>query len=113
MLFDEDFARKKLFGLTIEDDARIENDREQDALIRHEANEKAKLDGFRNAWERYQVYDFGREKAEYDRLNEAADLEILYHEQSTSEAAPEVLEEIDQKLIALYPEAPGESLPDG
>lgn len=112
MLSEEDVARKKTFALITEANARIENLRLQDILIRHKANEKAKRDEFPNAWERYQAYHSGREKAELDRSNQAADLEILYHEQSTSEALPEIFEDIDQKLVALYPEAPREKLPN-
>ncbi|MDI1493279.1 MAG: hypothetical protein OHK93_005067 [Ramalina farinacea] len=106
------FARKKLFSLTTEDNARVENDRDQDALIRHKANEKVERNGFLNAWERYSAYHLGKETPEVDRLNQAAEREILFHEQHISEALSEVFEDIDQKLIALYPEAPGETLPE-
>ena len=65
----EDSARKKPSGLTTEANAHIENDRLQHVLIRHKTNEKAKRNGFPNAWKRYQAYHFGRGKAEVDRLN--------------------------------------------
>ena len=107
MLSDDDFASIKPSGLTPEMTATIDKDREEDVRIRNKADTKARLIRFPNAWERFKSHHCCAEEEELRRLEQAAALEIRYHEQLAMQAPAEILDGIDQELVALYPRAPG------